>query len=292
MRSVRQQKTTVPLWMKIAVLAAAFLAMIVWLAQLWQQQILAALVDSVESAAKARSPRGMQAQATDKLPPPVARYLSHVLPADRRQFRLARYQQVGTLRMDPRSDRWLNFKARQIIAPSIFEFIWDAKVCVLPLLHVRVRDSLVGGRGSGQVTFQSALPVGGASGTMEMNSGSLHRFLAEAVWYPAALLPDASLRWESVDDTRALATLTQGNVTVSLEFRFNQNNEVVGIYTPGRWGSFEGGYKQVAWEGRFRDYAKRDGVLVPNQGEVGWYTDGEWRAVWRGTVTQATFEFE
>lgn len=279
-------------WMKIAILAGALFAFIVWFARLWQQRELAALVESVESSAKSRSPKGTQAQATDKLPPPVVRYLSHVLPAGGRHLRLARYEQVGTLRTDAQSDRWMNFKARQIIAPSISEFVWDAQVSVLPLLHVRVRDSLVGGRGSGQVTLQSTVPVGGASGTLEMNSGSLHRFLAEAVWYPTALLPSANLRWEPIDDTRALATLTQGNVSVSLEFRFNESDEVVGIYTPSRWGSFDGGYKQVAWEGRFLDYAKHDGVLVPNQGEVGWYTDSEWHAVWRGTVTRAALEFD
>jgi len=127
---------------------------------------------------------------------------------------------------------------------------------------------------------------------MEMNSGSLHRFLAEAVWYPTALLPSAHLRWEPIDEARALATLTRDGISVSLEFRFSQDNEVVGIYSPGRWGLFDGGYKRVAWEGKFADYVKHDGVLVPTRGEVGWYTDGEWRSVWRGTVTQAVLEFE
>jgi len=282
----------VPLWAKIAILAAALLTVAVWLAQLWQGRMLAALVESIGVSAKARSSNGAAAQATEDLPPPVARYLNHVLSAERRLIRLARYEQVGTLRTDTQSDRWMNFTAQQVIAPAASEFVWDARVSIMPFVHIRVRDSLIDGRGAGQVALLSAIPVGSAGGNMEMNSGSLHRFLAEAVWYPTALLPSASLRWEPIDETRALATLKQGNISVCLEFRFNQNNEVAGIYTPGRWGSFDGGYKQVGWEGRFRDYAKRDGVLVPTQGEVGWYVDGEWRAVWRGTVVQAALEFE
>lgn len=277
---------------KIAALVAALLASAVWFAQLWQQRVLAAFVNTIEVSAKAKNSKGAEIRATDTLPPPVARYLNHVLSAEKRNLRLARYEQVGTLRTDTRSERWMDFTASQVIAPALSEFIWDARVSVMPFLHLRVRDSLIEGRGAGQVTLLSAIPVGGAGGNMEMNSGSLHRFLAEAVWYPTALLPNSSLRWEPIDEARALATLTHGSISVSLEFRFNQHNEVVGIYTPGRWGSFDGGYKQVAWEGRFREYAKCDGVLVPTQGEVGWYNNGEWRAVWRGSVVGAVLEFE
>jgi hypothetical protein len=84
--------------------------------------------------------------------------------------------------------------------------------------------------------------------------------------------------------TRALATLTNDRVSVSLEFRFADSGEVTGIYTPARWGTFPGGYRQVPWEGHFRGYRERDGVLVPTRGEVGWYIDNEWHAVWKGTV--------
>ena len=84
-----------------------------------------------------------------------------------------------------------------------------------------------------------------------MNSSLLHRFLAEAVWYPTALLPSPALSWTPIDDASTLATLTQGAISVSLEFRFNCCDEVESIYTPGWWESFDGGFKQVAWEGMF-----------------------------------------
>lgn len=277
---------------KIALLVAALAAAAVWLARLWQQRALAAIVNTVERSAKARKPREAGVLSIDSLPPPVARYLNHALSTEKRRLVVARYRQVGTLRTDTRSERWMNFTASQVISPSLSEFVWDARVSVIPLLHLRVIDSFVGGCGAGQVALLSAVPIGSAGGTMEMNSGSLHRFLAEAVWYPTALLPSSVLSWEPVDDARALATLTHSAISVSLEFRFNQRDEVESIYAPGRWGSFDGGYKQVAWEGKFRDYAKRDGLLVPTRGEVGWYTDGDWGSVWRGSVVSAKLEFE
>jgi hypothetical protein len=281
---------------EIALLAAALAAAAVWLAKLRQQRSLASILSTVElSAKKAGKPggeAGEQEQSIDSLPPPVSRYLKHALSAEKRRIVLARYRQVGTLRTDARSERWFNFTASQITSPSLSEFVWDARIYLVPLLHLRVVDSLVGGRGAGQVTLMSAVPIGSAGGTAEMNSSSLHRFLAESVWCPTALLPSPALRWTPIDDARALATLTRGDVSVSLEFRFNRRNEVESIYTPGRWGSFDGGFKRVAWEGVFRDYARRDGVLVPTQGEVGWYADGEWRSVWRGLVVSLELEFE
>lgn len=84
---------------------------------------------------------------------------------------------------------------------------------------------------------------------------------------------------------RALATLTDHGVTVSLEFRFADTGEVTGIYTPARWGKFGGAYEQRPWEGHFRSYEQRSGIFVPTEGDVGWYADGEWHPVWKGTIT-------
>jgi hypothetical protein len=163
-------------------------------------------------------------------------------------------------------------------------------VTIAPFLHVRVRDAFLEGSGSGHVSLLSAFPVSDDAGTPEMSSGSLHRFLAEAVWYPTALLPTANLRWTPVDSRRAVATLTTHNPSVSLEFRFAATGEVTGIYTPARWGTFGGGYQQRAWEGHFRDYRARGGVVVPSGGDVGWYIGDEWQPVWRGTLTEFSTE--
>ena len=67
---------------------------------------------------------------------------------------------------------------------------------------------------------------------------SLHSFLAKAIWSLTALLPSERLRWSTIDDNKECATLTAHGVTVSLEFRFNAEGEVVGIFKPVRWGSF------------------------------------------------------
>jgi hypothetical protein len=218
------------------------------------------------------------------LPEVVRRYLELALPAGSLPPALVVLEQHGQLRTSVTNGRWMSFKATHSVNPSARRFLWNANVRALPFVHLRVLDSLSDGCGSGQVLLLSAFKVGHDAGTPEMNSGSLHRFLAEAVWYPWALLPSKQLRWTPVDSNRAKATLTAGDDTVELEFRFADSGEVVGIYTPARWGSFNGGYTQLPWEGHFYDCERCDGVLMPRRGEVGWYHEGRLELVWRGSI--------
>jgi hypothetical protein len=30
----------------------------------------------------------------------------------------------------------------------------------------------------------------------------------------------------------------------------------------------------------------RDGIVVPSEGDVGWYVGNEWHAVWKGRITR------
>jgi hypothetical protein len=272
------------------VLAAAGFVVVALIAAMWigsrrQERALSAQIDRLIRTRTAQGAASRpDTQGLDTLPAPVSRYLRWALQTEN-HIQEVRIRQVGTLRTDVRSERWMPFEAEHIVVVPATGFVWNARVSVAPLLHVRVRDSLIGGRGAGQVSLLSAFTVSADAGTPEMSSGSLHRYLAEAVWYPTALLPGPKLQWSAIDATRALATLTDRRVSVSLEFRFADTGEVTGIYTPARWGTFAGGYAQVPWEGHFRDYRMRDGMFVPTEGEVGWYVEQEWRAVWKGRMT-------
>jgi hypothetical protein len=93
-----------------------------------------------------------------------------------------------------------------------------------------------------------------------------------------------------VNDHAATAALTDRGVTVSLEFRFNEAGEVTGIYSPGRFGRFDGAYRQVPWEGHFMDCQGKAGMRVPRFGEVGWYDNGTLQLVWKGNIVDAQYE--
>jgi hypothetical protein len=215
-----------------------------------------------------------------------------VLHADQAPIRAARFEQEGTLRTGPRSWRWMRFAATQTVSPPEVRFDWDARISLAPLLHLRVRDSLCDGVGGGRVDLCSAIPLGAQSGVPELNAGALHRYLAEAVWYPTALRPGGSVAWSPIDERRALATIESHGVSVSLEFRFTTDDLVASIYTPQRWAKVGRRYVQMAWEGRFFGYWECSGMLIPSAGEVGWYTNGQWDAVWKGRVTYASYELD
>ena len=248
------------------------------------------LAAALEKASKAKAGSPDVAIGWESLPVPVQRYLNMALPDKFKTITLAHLRQQGRLRIDAKSERWMPFTAEQTIAPTAAGFLWDARVGVTPGFHIQVLDSLVDGRGAGQVSLGSAIRIASDGGTPEMSSGALHRFLAEAVWSPTALLPTERLRWSAIDDNTACATLTARGVTVSLEFLFNAAGEVVGIFTPKRWGSFGGRYVQKPWEGHFRDYVTVQGMRVPKHGEIGWYDDDVWGRVWEGKILGAQYE--
>lgn len=225
-----------------------------------------------------------------RLPPPVERYLRHVLPQDQPLIRRMFQRQRGKLRSSAQNKRWFGFQAEQVTNPMSVSYVWDARVHLLPLIHLSVRDAYAGGRGSSHVKLFSRITVGADSGRPELNSGALHRYLAEAAWYPTALLPTEALSWTALDDNRAQATLSDAGQGVSLEFRFNAAGEISGVYTPGRWEKLGRGYRQTPWEGRFHNYERKASMLVPTVAEVGWYHGGSWQKVWSGRVLESSYE--
>jgi hypothetical protein len=289
------KKNHIPFWAKLTVtvlsVIAAVFSLTIWIGALRRRQVLFQYVETLLQTTARTGTAQVNTEELNDLPEPVVRYFRQVLREGQPYTRVARLQQTGKLRTDPQSDRWLLFQADQVVTPLSPGFVWDAQVNIAPLMHVRVRDTYIAGQGSGEVSLFSAIPVAAQRDRFELDSGALHRYLAEAVWYPTALLPSTYLKWSPIDDNKALASLTDSGITVQLEFSFNEAGEVTGIYSAGRWGLFAGEYQHVPWEGHFRKYEVRDGMRVPTEGEVGWYTSGEWQSIWKGTITEISYEF-
>jgi len=235
---------------------------------------------------------GNEHVADTDLPAPVQRFFACSLRTGQSRIRRAQFRQTGLLRTGVDSDRWMRFSATHTVAPPSFGFVWNARVRMGAGLHIDVCDALVRGEGSGRAAFMSVVPLASAHHDPRMTAGALHRYLAEAAWYPTALLPSAALRWSPVDAVRALATLTAHGTTVALEFRFGADGAVTGIYTSARWGRFGSRYEERPWEGRFGRTVERDGMRVPSEGQVGWYVDDTWRCVWAGRIVASHYTFD
>jgi len=151
-----------------------------------------------------------------------------------------------------------------------------------PLLTVLVRDSYVAGTASMQASVAALLRLVDAHGERELAEGALHRYLAEAVWLPTALLPGHGVTWSAINDTSALATLSHRGTTVSLEFRFGSRGEIVSAYTAGRSRKTGAGYVKTPWMCEYADYAPHDGMWLPRGGKVSWILpEGPW-TYWDG----------
>jgi hypothetical protein len=153
-----------------------------------------------------------------------------------------------------------------------------------PLAYTFVRDTYKDGVGSLHASFAGMLTVANMRGGEALNSGALYRYLAEATWMPAALLPRYGVQWAAVDDSRALATLHDFATSVSLEFTFNEAGEVTRIFTPARYRALDGYFEPTPWEGRFSNYRERCGMWIPLQAEVSWQIAGHWQPWWRGRI--------
>ncbi len=221
------------------------------------------------------------------LPEVVQRYFKRVFKDSTSiNIQSVKLSQKGQLRTS-KDGRWLYFSASERIVADERSFQWKAKIKIPMGLHIKVIDSFERGIGTGQVKLLSIIPIGSETNRVELNSGALHRYLAEGVWCPTALLPSNGVQWSAINDDSAEASLSVGESTVNLVFQFNDDADVISVYSDGRYGKFNKGYQKKPWEGHFKDYREVNGIRIPMYGEVGWWDSGQFDLVWKGHITQA-----
>ena len=258
--------------------------------RLWRQQESARRIEELRRPATVGRERQFTRDDLDDLPDPVRRYLSSVLPTDRSSVDSIRIQQDGELRLGDASSPWRSFTATQHVTVDPPGFFWDASIRLAPLVSVGVRDLYRDGNGSASVSLFGVVPVDGADPSPELNEAELLRYLAEAVWYPTALLPSEGVTWEPIDDSTARATIEHGDVSASLEFSFDEDDQVTRVYAEERHRRVDDGFEPTPWSGYWYDYRTRNGMRIPMAGEVVWHLpDGDLNA-WRGQVTGISYD--
>lgn len=238
-----------------------------------------------------RPPGAFEPSGLGGLPAPVARYLRAVLRDGQPLVSRAVLAQRGTFLVSPRAgaDGWADFTATETFSASPAAFVWDARIRMAPVLDVLVRDAFVDGAGSMEVAMLGAVPLMSVKGTAAISEGALHRWLAEAVWLPTALLPGHGVAWSAVDDSTARATVTSGGVTVSLDYRFGPDGLVSFVYAASRMRDVNGRGVPTPWLGRFGRWEERGGMKIPAEGTVGWVLAEGWQPYWRGEITEAGY---
>jgi hypothetical protein len=238
------------------------------------------------------TPRSFDPGELDPLPPPVRRYFREVLTEGQPLVSSARISHKGRFNMGEDRDKWVPFKSDQLVVTRRPGFDWNGRVRIAPGLHVFIHDAYVAGKGLLLGKILGLLTVVERHGTPEIARGELIRFLAEAAWYPTALMPSQGTRWSAIDDTSARATLTDGDHTVSLEISFDSDGLIDTVRTSGRYRLVKGRSVATPWQGRFWSYEVRDGMKIPLEGEVAWMLPQGPRPYWRGRITDINYDFE
>jgi Family of unknown function (DUF6920) len=271
------------------VLAVATVVAIVYGASRWQ-------VGTKELRAQLRAARAPITPATydprelDGLPPPVQRYFRAVLTDGQPIVAAARVAHEGQFNMGTSQAQWRPFTSDQLVITRRPGFDWDARMRMAPGVHVFVHDAYVAGEGVLYAALFGLITVADLRGTPEVAEGELMRFLAEAAWYPTALLPSQGVRWDAMDDTSARASLVDAATTVSLEFRFDAEGLIDTVHAAARARTVNGALVATPWQVRFWAHDVRDGMRVPMQGEVAWLLPEGPELYWRGRITDIVYE--
>lgn len=225
------------------------------------------------------------------LPAPVQRYLRTALTAGQPLVSGVRLTQSGDINLSPTGGRWQRFTAEQQVATRRPGFLWNARVGRFAGRSVRVQDSYLAGAGLLHAALPGWFDMARQQSGGELARAELMRFLAEAPWYPTALLPSQGVQWAAVDTHHADATLADGAVSVTLRFKFGDAGLVDSVRSEGR-GRLVGRMMQIArWEARWRDWVTRDGMRVPMTGEVAWLLLDGRQTYWRGRLGKLLYRF-
>jgi len=245
----------------------------------------------IEAARVPVEPKVFNSRELESLPAPVQRFFQTALKEGQPIVAAVSVEHAGTFNMGETAEQWKPFTSTQRVVTRRPGFDWDGRVAMMPGLQVHVHDAYITGEGILHASVLGLLSMVNLRGTGELAQGELMRFFAEAAWYPTALLPSQGVRWDAVDDRSSRATLKDGDFTLTLLFRFNEDGLIETVSAEARGRTVGGAVVPTPWQGRFWSYAERDGMRVPLDGEVAWLLPEGAKPYWRGRITSVIYEF-
>ena len=283
------------MWWKIVLLVIIGLAVIIIVALVygsirWQAGTKE-MHNNLDAARLLIAPKTYDSKEIDGLPAPVQSYFHAVLKDGQPMIAAVSVEHTGTFNMSETGEQWKPFTSTQRVITHRPGFDWEARIQIAPGLAVKVHDAYIDGEGILHASLFGLVSLANIRGTPEAAQGELMRFFAETAWYPTKLLPSQGVRWESVDDNSAKATLMDGETKLTMLFRFNENSLIESVRAEARGRVVGGTVVPTPWEGHFSHYELRDGMRIPLEGEVAWMLPEGPKPYWRGRITRLSYEF-
>lgn len=193
-----------------------------------------------------------------------------------------RMTQSASIRLAP--DRpWRKLDATQWSAIRQPGFVWHARQPAGPIIIAEIVDAYVDGRGSLEVRLFGSVPVAKAAGE-DIARAELMRYLAEMPWTPDAILHNAALRWSSSGDDTIQVEAGQGDSSVAVRFRLDDQGDIVEMQADDRPATEDGEIVLRPWRGVFRCYQNAGGRRVPTEAEVGYVYEQGYQPYYRCSV--------
>src|ERR1700682_2822494 len=120
--------------------------------------------------------------------------------------------------MSETGEKWKTFTSTQRVIVQWPGFDWEGHIEMMPGLTARVPDAYIAGEGILHAALFGLVSLANLRGTPHIGGGELMGCLAEAAWYPTAVLPSQGVQWKAVDDFSAKATVKDGETAVTLLF--------------------------------------------------------------------------
>jgi hypothetical protein len=103
-------------------------------------------------------------------------------------------------------------------------------------------------------------------------------------------LPSQGMRWQAIDERRARAMLSDGSTTLSIVFGFSADGLIETAFAEARARSVGDHIETTPWQVRVWNYAEREGVMIPLEGEVAWLLPTGPYPYWRGKLETISVE--
>ncbi|MFC0876645.1 DUF6920 family protein [Saccharicrinis sp. FJH2] len=194
----------------------------------------------------------------DSLPTPAQRYFKHVLVKNQSYLSSARLIHDGEFRVNP-NQKWSKIKGEEYFTIEPPGFVWRGKV---PFMSAT--DLFINKQGNLQIRLFQTIRIINKKDE-KINQGELLRWLAEAPWYPTALLPSKNLSWEKVNDSECKIIFTSEGIDVDARVHINSKGEITKLQAK----RFNNDTLNN-WTGVYKNYQKVNGMLIPISCEVSW----------------------
>jgi type IV secretory pathway TrbD component len=178
------------------------------------------------------------------------------------------------LKLSPDQKSWSKGKAEQYFTINPPAFSWNINTNMKSILSIVGRDKFENGNGEMIIKLLTLIPVANTKNSYKIDEATLQRYLAEIVWFPSASL-SPHIKWESLDNLSAKATMTYNGVKGSGKFYFDEKGNFK-KFVAMRFQNADA-IEPSEWTIKATQTDERNGINIPIECEASWQlNNGQW----------------